>query len=107
MSKIGNKSSREGWLNALKDYQFLLLAVVLVIGIYITVLKGTADDLKKHQLLKMEYIVNDQEYRIRQLDGVIDTQQIIIIRQRELIERMNSIINKLAPPEPIDPDKWT
>lgn len=107
MSKIENRSSHDGWRGALKDYQFLILAAVLLIGIFIVALKGTADDLKNHEILKLEYITNEQAYEMRKLDSVIETQQIIIKRQQMLIEQMNSILNKLAPPEPIDPDKWT
>ena len=107
MSKIENRSSHDGWISALKDYQFLILAAVILIGIFIGTLKATSDDLKNHEILKLEYITNEQSYEVRKLNSIIETQQIIIKRQQMLIEQMNSILNKLAPPEPIDPDKWT
>ena len=107
MSKIENKSSHEKWYSALKEYQFLILASVIVIGIFTFLIKETADDLKNNELIKLEYITLDQKYKLRELNGVMETQQIIINKQQLLIEQMNTILNKLVPPEKIDPDKWT
>ena len=107
MSKIENKSSHEKWYSALREYQLLILASVIVIGIFTFLIKETADDLKNTKLIKLEYITLDQKYKLRELNGVMETQQIIINKQQLLIEQMNTILNKLVPPEKIDPDKWT
>ena len=107
MSKIENRSSHDGWFRALKDCQFLILAAVLLIGIFIVTLKSSANDLKNSQLLHFELLLIEQDRDLKQVEAVMEVQQIIIKRQQLLIEQMNTILNKLVPPEPIDPDKWT
>ena len=108
MSKIENKSSQESRPSFLKEHHFFILAAILLIGIFVFALKDSADDLKKHELFRLEVISAEQEYQMKQKDAVIQSQIIIIKRQQELIQQMDSILRKLGPPgRPINPDDWT
>jgi len=107
MSKIENRSSHEGWKSAVKDYQFLILAVVLFVGIFIVTLKDSADNLKNAHILQLELIALEQDRELKDADAVMEVQQIIIKRQQLLIDQMNQLLRKLVPPKPVDPDNWT
>ncbi|MBC8416778.1 hypothetical protein H8E06_00430 [bacterium] len=108
MSRIENKSSQERQPSFLKEYQFFIIAAIIFIGIFVFALKDSADDLKKHEIFKLQIINAEQEYQLKQKDAVIQTQLIILRRQQDLIQQMETLLRKLAPPgKPIDPDNWT
>ena len=108
MSKIENRSSHESRGRFFKDYHFFILAALLIIGIFTLTIKDSADDLKKHEIFRLEVIAAEQAYQLKQRDAVIQTQIIILKRQQDLIQQMDTLLRKLAPPgKPIDPDNWT
>ena len=108
MSKIENKSSHESKGRFLKEHHFFIIAFLLMVGLFIFALKDSADDLKKHEIFRLQVINAEQEYQLKQKDAVIQSQIIILKRQQEVMQQMEMLLRKYAPPgKPINPDDWT